>query len=288
MYTSGSWAASGSSWPTSTTIGRSDTAKSAGNVGAPTTGPAHSGAAHKRVLVFTLAVGFKHASIPTSVQVFKQMDASSESFEFVVSEDVQNFDRENLFKFDAVVFCLTTGEIPFTEEQKAALLEFVQSGRGALVGIHSATDTFYKWPQFGEMIGAYFDHHPWNAGDTVTIKNEHPENAITAPWGVEPFPLMEEMYQFKDPYSREKLTVLLSIDTDKTDMTKPNIKRTDKDFAVAWTKTYGKGRVFYTSLGHNDAVWHDPRFQAHVLAGLNWATEAKAERDQPTTAAGGK
>ena len=237
--------------------------------------------AHKRALVFNKTEGFKHSSIPTSADVFRQMDATSEIFEFVVTDDVSHFDKDKLNTYDVVVFCLTTGEIKLSEAQKGALLEFITSGKGGFVGIHSATDTFYKWPQFGEMIGGYFDHHPWNAGDTVTIKNEQPKSPITLPWGEDPFELKEEIYQFKDPYDRKKQDVLLSLDTDKTDMTKPNIKRTDKDFAVAWTKSYGKGRVFYTSLGHNEAVWKDPRFQAHLMAGLQWVTHA--EHGKPAT-----
>ena len=248
--------------------------------------------AHKRALVFNKTEGFKHSSISTSIDVFKQMDATSEVFEFVVTDDVAHFDKDKLNTYDVVVFCLTTGEIKLSESQKAALLEFITSGKGGFVGIHSATDTFYQWPQFGEMLGGYFDHHPWGAGDTVTIKNEQPKNPITLPWGDQPFELKEEIYQFKEPYDRKKQDVLLSLDTTKTDMTKPNIKRTDKDFAVAWTKTYGKGRVFYTSLGHNEAVWKDPRFQAHLMAGLQWVTHAEhgkgAPATQPAAAAGQK
>jgi uncharacterized protein len=248
--------------------------------------------AHKRALVFNKTEGFKHSSIPTSAEVFKQLDATSEVFEFVVTDDVAHFDKDKLNTYDVVVFCLTTGEIKLSESQKAALLEFITSGKGGFVGIHSATDTFYQWPQFGEMLGGYFDHHPWGAGDTVTIKNEQPKNPITLPWGDQPFELKEEIYQFKEPYDRKKQDVLLSLDTTKTDMTKPNIKRTDKDFAVAWTKTYGKGRVFYTSLGHNEAVWKDPRFQAHLMAGLQWVTHAEhgkgAPATQPAAAAGQK
>ncbi len=231
--------------------------------------------AHKRALVFNKTEGFKHKSIPTSAEVFKQMDATSEVFEFVVTDDVAHFDKDKLNTYDVVVFCLTTGEIKLSDEQKGALLEFITSGKGGFVGIHSATDTFYDWPEFGGMLGGYFDGHPWNAADKVTIKNEQPKNAITLPWGEDPFELMEEIYQFKDPYSRSKQDVLLSIDTDKTDMKKDGLKRTDKDFAVAWTKSHGKGRVFYTSLGHNEAVWKDPRFQAHLMAGLQWVAHAE-------------
>jgi type 1 glutamine amidotransferase len=238
--------------------------------------------ASKRVLVFNRADGFIHKSIPTSAEVFKQLDATSEVFEFVVTDDVAHFDKAKLDTYGAVVFCLTTGEIALSDAQKAALLDFVQSGRGGLVGIHSATDTFYKWPEFGEMMGGYFDGHPWNANDTVTIKIEQ-VNPITAPWGKSKFQITDEIYQFKEPYDRKRQDVLLSLDTEATDMTKKGIKRTDKDFAVAWTKSADKGRVFYTSLGHNDAVWKDPRYQAHLMAGLQWVT--RVEHGKPADAA---
>lgn len=250
-------------------LAQSDSAKKSDAPPPPTTQRAH-----KRVLVFNKTEGFYHKSIPVSAEVFKQLDASSEAFEFIVTDDVKHFDKDKLNTYDAVVFCLTTGEIKLSEDQKTALHEFIHSGKGGFVGIHSATDTFYQWPQYGEMIGGYFDGHPWNAGDTVTVKIEQ-VNPITAPWGKTKFQITDEIYQLKAPYDRKKQDVLLSLDTDETDMTKKGIKCTDKDFAVAWTKSYGKGRVFYTSLGHNDAVWKDPRYQAHLMAGLAWATQVE-------------
>ena len=122
------------------------------------------------------------------------------------------------------------------------------------IGRHRAADTFNKGPEYGEMIGAYFDGHPGNADSPpVTLKvedNEHPAgNPIGSFWF-----LQEEIYQFRAPYDRKKLHVLLSLDTDATDMTVPGIKRKDGDFAVAWSKYHGKGRVFYTALGHRPDV----------------------------------
>jgi type 1 glutamine amidotransferase len=105
----------------------------------------------------------------------------------------------------------------------------------------------------------------------VKIRVERPDHPIAAPFGSASFPLTEEIYQFKEPYDRNQLTVLLSLDTSGTDMSKQGIKRKDNDFGLAWIKPYGQGRVFYTALGHNQAVWGDPRFQAHVLAGVLWS-----------------
>jgi uncharacterized protein len=221
------------------------------------------------VLVFSMTQGFRHQSIPVAKQVLEELGRKSGAFQATVSDELDNFDRARLFQFDAIVFNLTTGEIPLTDQQKQNLLDFVSGGRG-FVGVHSATDTFYKWEEFGKLIGAYFDGHPWNANDTVHICVEK-ENKLTEMFPEKCFDLTEEIYQFREPYDRSKLNVLMSLDTGKTDMTRRGIKRTDNDFAIGWTKSHGDGRVFYTALGHNEAVWKDPRFQEHLLSGIRWA-----------------
>lgn len=241
----------------------------AGRAAEPSTRPVDRATAPPKVLVFTMTRGFRHDSIGTATQVLQRLAERSGAFVPTITEDVSHFDRDRLMTYDAVMFCNTTGELPLSDVQKQNLLDFVAGGRG-FIGVHSATDTFYQWPAFGELIGAYFDGHPWSAKDMVTIKVEQPEHPITLPFGPRTFELTEEIYQLKAPYDRSKLNVLMSLDTTRTDMTKKGIKRTDGDFAVAWTKPHGKGRVFYTSLGHNKTVWNDPRFQAHLLAGILW------------------
>ena len=234
--------------------------------------PATTPPAAKKVLVFSETVGFHHSSIPTGHKVLTEIGQKSGAFTAVVSDDHSNFNPDKIKDFDAIVFCNSTSkrdqDIEFTDEQKKALIDFVQGGK-AFVGIHSATDTFYLWPEYGDMIGAHFDGHPWTADTTVGYKVEK-RNAITQSFP-DNFSLVEETYQMGAPYDRSKLNVLISVDTAKTDMKRPGIKRTDGDFAVAWTKPFGKGRVFYTSLGHNETVWNDPRYQAHLLAGIEWA-----------------
>jgi type 1 glutamine amidotransferase len=185
-----------------------------------------------------------------------------------VSDELSNFDPDKIGQYSAIVFLNTTGEIPFTDAEKKALTDAVSSGKVGFVGIHSATDTLYQWPAYGEMIGGHFDGHPWTADTTVTIRKEE-ENAVTKPFAQQ-FQLTEEIYQMKE-YDRSKCDVCMSLDTTKTDMTRKGIKRTDGDFPVSWVKTYGKaGRVFYTSMGHNDATYEREDYQKHVLAGLRW------------------
>ncbi|MGH7176304.1 MAG: ThuA domain-containing protein, partial [Tepidisphaeraceae bacterium] len=137
--------------------------------------------------------------------------------------------------------------------------------------------------EYGAMLGACFDGHPWNANEQVTIRVERPDDPIAAPFGRDPFSIQEEVYQFKDPYPLDahQRRVLLRLDTKRTDMKKEGIHRADGEFALAWTKEYGSGRVFYTALGHNEGVWKDPRFQSHLLEGIRWALAARAPATQP-------
>lgn len=224
-----------------------------------------------KILFTSQTQGFVHDSIPLGKDIVSQLAKESGGFEVTIDDELKHCTAEGLKAFDIVMFVNTTKDLAIDEAQKQALLDFIKSGKG-FVGVHSATDTFYEWPAFGEMIGGYFDGHPWNSKDTVTIKVEKPEHAIVKPFGDAPFELTEEIYQMREPYDRSKCEVLLSLDTSKTDMTKKGVKRTDGDFAVAWIKPYGEGRVFYTSLGHNQAVWRDERFQKHLVAGIEWAS----------------
>jgi type 1 glutamine amidotransferase len=194
-------------------------------------------------------------------QTFLDLGAKH-GFEVVCSQDSRaEITADNLAKYDAVFF-YTTGELPLTDAQKTDLLDFVRGGKG-FAGSHCATDTFYKWPAYGELIGAYFDGHPWHKKINVVVEDQkHP---ATRHLGAK-FEITDEIYQFRTPYDRGKLRVLMHMDM--TNETGGN--RQDKDNALAWVKEFGQGRVFYTALGHRDEVWKDERFQQHVLGGLRW------------------
>ena len=222
----------------------------------------------RRVLYLTHSAGFKHSVLPLSEQILKEIGDKSGAYETVVTQDCAMISRDNLKQFDAVVF-YTTGELPISDEDKMALLDFIKSGKG-FVGIHSATDTFYKWAEYGELMGGYFDQHPWH--QEVTSKNEDRKHPATKHLDAS-FTLNDEIYQFKN-FSRDKVHVLLNLDVNAVDLTLKNVHRTDKDFALAWCRNYGKGRVFYTALGHEPKVWQDERFQKHLLGGLLWAMGA--------------
>lgn len=225
----------------------------------------------RKLLVFTLCKGFVHSSIPIGTHAIVRMGEKTGAYTAVHSEDPAMFAPEKLAEFDAVCMLNTTGELFEDPALKQSLLDFIKSGKG-LVGIHAATDCFYQWADFGQMIGGYFNGHPWGAGDTVTLKIDDPIHPVNRAFHGHGFSIMDEIYQFQDePYSRDMLRVLLSLDTDKTDMTKESIKRTDGDFAVAWVRQYGEGRVFYCSLGHNEKTYWNPKVAQHYLDGIQFA-----------------
>lgn len=147
-----------------------------------------------RVLYLTQSAGFKHAVLPVSEQMLGQMGREAKAFEATVSQDAASvITAENLKNYDVVAF-FTTGELPISDEQKKALMDFIRGGKG-FVGIHSATDTFYKWPEYGQMIGGYFENHPWH--QDVTLKVEDPKHPATAHLGSS-VTLKDEIYQFRN------------------------------------------------------------------------------------------
>ena len=217
-----------------------------------------------KILYVTQSAGFKHDVLPLSEELLPQIGARERAFDVTVAHDVSVITAEGLRPYGAVVF-YTTGELPMSDAQKTAFMDFIKGGRG-FVGIHSATDTFYKWPEYGEMIGGYFDEHPWNT--TVTMKVEVRDFPATKHLGPT-WTIADEIYQFRN-YTRKDKTVLLSLDTSSVDLKAKGVKRTDGDFANAWYKTHGNGRVFYTALGHRPEVWRDPAFQKHLAGGITW------------------
>ena len=147
--------------------------------------------------------------------------------------------------------------------QKAALIAFVRDG-GAFVGVHSATDTFYDWPGYLDLIGGYFDGHPWR--QPVTIRVEDATHPSTRHLGYA-FAIDDEIYQFRN-WSRGAVDVLLSLDVSSVDMAATGINRSDKDFAIAWTRHEGAGRVFSTVLGHRPEVVADRYFATERILAI--------------------
>lgn len=237
-----------------------------------------------RVLFLTHSAGYVHGVVrraqpdALSHAETQLVEAARDRFEVTATQDVGYLTKEKLEAFDAVVF-YTTGELPVDDASKRALIDFVEAG-GGFVGSHCATDTFYEYAPYGEMIGGYFDGHPWN--QPVRVRVEDADHPATKHLG-QAFEIHDEIYQFKS-WSRESVRVLASLDIESVDMTRKGIKREDKDFALSWCKPFGKGRVFYTALGHHGHVWKDPRFLTHLIEGIAWTIEKRAPTPPATPA----
>jgi type 1 glutamine amidotransferase len=220
----------------------------------------------KRILYITHSAGFRHDSILHSIEVLKAIANSSGKLEIVQTEDVSLLNAAALRGYDAVLF-YTTGELPVSAAQKNDLLSFIRGGKG-FGGVHSATDTFYEWPEYGDLIGAWFNGHPWT--QAVNINVEDPDNAIVA--HLKPsFRITDEIYQFRN-FSREKARVLLKLDTRSVNMHADGVNPGTEDFPLAWIRQYGNGRSFYSALGHFNEVWDHPGVRQMLLQGMLWMT----------------
>jgi uncharacterized protein len=228
----------------------------------------------KHLLVLGEEKGYRHESVSHAMATIERLGRESGLWTTTIRTDTEvltkqklEYNAKNLNDFDAVLF-YTGGELEMNPEQKAAFLSFIHDDGKGFVGVHSATITFTSWPEFGEMIGGYFDEHPWVTFDAPIIV-EDPDFPGMQQWP-KSFVLKDEIYQVKD-YSRDKVRVLMRLDANKLDLNNSHVHRKDRDFAVTWAKMYGKGRVYYSTLGHVEQNWDDPRLQKMYVEALKWA-----------------
>jgi hypothetical protein len=229
----------------------------------------------KRILIMGAAKGFEHDSIPDAMATIWKMGHETGLWQAYIRTDYELLTKgkvgpngKNLTQFDAVVFTNSTGEMPLDDEQKKDLLSFVHDDGKGFVGVHAALDANYKWPEYAEMIGGWFDQHPWMTFEAPIIL-EDPNFPAVRHFPHE-FMKRDEIYQAKD-WSRDKVNVLLRLDEKKLNYeNNPRIHRADRDFAVAWSKMYGSGRVFYSTLGHTNESWNDPDIQKMYFEAVKW------------------
>lgn len=264
----------------------------------PVFGSEGGSASPKRLLLLTHAALYKHASlgpaedavtewgleagyVVTSLEGFRQDRGAL---------DLSMIDAAFLAQFDGIFF-MTNGNLPMTEEQKAALVDFVKEG-GGFVGVHCASLTFYDYPPFGEMLGGYF-RRPVGQNRRVVLEVEdrtHPSTrALGGSW-----PLVDEFYIFGNDtwsserpeenldelfghriplaFSRDRVHVLLRLSTAESDLSQFEGLEEEGDYPQAWWRLFGDGRSFYTALGHRPELWtSDPVFRAHIVGGIRWA-----------------
>jgi hypothetical protein len=246
----------------------------------------------RKILFFSKSSGFEHSVItykngqPSFAEKQLLELGVKNNWEFTFSKDGSLFNPGYLAQFDALFF-YTTGDLcapgtdknpPMTPEGKKAFIDYVASGKG-FVGTHSASDTFHtnneankgpdRYKNFGEaaddyikMLGAEFIiHGKQQVAKMVCVDPKFPGLQNHA----DGFSFQEEWYSLKD--FRSDLHVLLLQQTDT--MEGPMYQR--PAYPGTWVRQHGKGRVFYTSMGHREDVWTNPIFQDVLTGGLTWA-----------------
>ncbi len=228
----------------------------------------------KKLLAIGEVKGFQHDATSHGLATIWKIGQESGVYDTYIRTDTQLITKKelksnakNLNYFDAVLF-YTSGELDMDEQQKADFLSFIRDDGKGFIAVHSANDTFYKWPEYGELVGGYFDGHPWNRFEAPIIVEDRTFPATRH--FPKQFTIFDEIYQVRD-FSRDKVRVLMRLDESKLDMSVKGIKRTDGDFAVTWVREYGKGRVFYTSFGHVESAWDRPDIQKMFLEAIRWA-----------------
>ena len=216
---------------------------------------------------------FAHDSVSRAMFTMAKIGEKSNLFDVrfrtdmeLVSKQKLRGNRKNLDYFDAVMF-YTQGDLEISAQQKADLMAFVKEDGKGILAVHSGTDSFREtWPEYIEMVGGAFINHPWHQEVRVMVEDRgHP---VTRHFRG-PFTVTDEIYQV-DRYDRSKLRVLMRLDTASVDLTKDGVKRTDGDFALAWVREFGKGRVFTCLLGHRGEVWDRPDIQKMWLEAFRW------------------
>jgi len=212
-----------------------------------------------RVLVFSKTAAYRHDSIPTAIAALMALQATG-GYQAEATEDATQFAADNLARFQVVVFLMTTGDV-LDDGQQAAFEAWMNAG-GSYMGVHSASDTEYDWPFYGQLVGAYFSRHPDIQQATVRIEaTTHPTMAgLPNPWS-----RRDEWYDFRTN-PRPNVTVLATLD--ESTYTGGMM---GADHPIVWAHpTAGGGRAFYTAMGHTMESYGEAPFRQHLVAALRW------------------
>ena len=217
-----------------------------------------------RLLVVTHTAGFRHDSIPAAEAALRAIGTGSGLFETEfcrTADDVRaRLTPAGLASVDAVFFANTTGNLGIPDV--AAFLAWISAGKGFL-GAHSASDTYHDSPEYLGMLGGEFTIH--GAIVDADVRVNEPANPVVAHLAPR-FSIADEWYRFR--VTAAGLSTLLSFDRNPADGVGPAGQPID--LPLAWQRSYGSGRVFYTALGHRSEVWDDPRFRTHLLEAIRW------------------
>jgi type 1 glutamine amidotransferase len=227
----------------------------------------------RKMLVTDLQMYSGHETIPHGNLLIELMAKYTGAFEPVFSNDLELLKYPNIKAFDAIYLNNVCGMIHDDPDVREGILRFVREG-GGIGGHHAVTFTNNNWPEFAEMMGGWSGAHHV---EKQVIKIDDPDSPLTKSFGSASFEHVDEFYQFPpySPYSREKQHVLLSIDVERSDRATANrlcaqCTRPDQDYGLAWIKTYGKGRAYFTPLGHTPTFYTDRRWTQHLLAAIQY------------------
>ena len=236
----------------------------------------------KLLAVADVQSGFHHDSISHALATVEQIGRKANAYVTMIRTDSQLITKGQIIgrgryegrgvnartlDFYDAIFMLPSGFGTMSEQQKKELLAFVHDeGKGLVVG-HATGVAFTDWPEYGEMVGGYMDSE-FNANARIIVEDPAFPGAMA--FGATTFMFNDQHPVFKEPYSRDKVHVIMRLDPDSLDE-KNRSRRADADFPVVWAKQYGKGRVFNVGWGHPDTTWDDPHFQQMMLEGIKWA-----------------
>lgn len=232
-------------------------------------------AQQKRILVFSKTAGFRHQSIEAGQKFFFEL-GKKEGFAVDTTENADNFNEENLQKYNAVVWLSTTGDV-LNPIQQADFERYIQAG-GGYVGIHAASDTEYDWAWYNELMGGYFASHPGNPnvqnGRMQVMDKNHPSTAHLP----ETFERKDEFYDFKS-LKKDQLNFLIKVEESSYKDGKMG------DFhPMAWYRLFDGGKSFYTNYGHTPETFSEPLMTQHIWGGLKWAMTDKLDYSKAKTA----
>lgn len=241
--------------------------------------PAAAAAKVKRLLIVSVTKGYEHKSIPVAEKVIRQLGEASGSFtvDFARTDEdlAAKMTPAALKNYDGVLFASTTGTLPLPD--KEAFLNWIRAGH-AFIGIHAATDTFLGDKPFIDMIGGEFLVHGPQL--KVVLNVDDGRHASTRHFD-KTYEIFDEIYTFKN-YDRRRVHMLLSLDKNPNKNDKENFEKPGY-YPIAWCHNYGKGRVFYTALGHREDVLESEMFKKHLLGGIQWAFKQAKGSASPQT-----
>lgn len=225
-----------------------------------------------RVFYLSQSVGFVHETVrrppgglSSSELALQEMARDSGAFTIKLSQDARDLTADRLGEFDVLIFS-TTGALPIDRETWTAITIWIESGQGGFVGIHSAADTALDFEggedAYTTFLGGRFDGHPWTQGTPIRLSNLEPSHPLVASWP-DGTPYAEEIYQYAG-FVPDRVRVLQTLDMTAEPLRRPY------PVPVTWVRQTGRGRLFYTNLGHTRSTWDDPRFRDQIIDAIRW------------------